>query len=153
MTRGSQGVHRYHFDPHYWRQPLGIQIHLEQRNCMKVKNTRGGLKKNQEITASLNHKGPFINFSKTSYTDPWDYLRINKIKKNLSCSDTLKCKIYIRQSYAIIWKLFHTGLHRLDLTSKTHLDFIIAFHQTCGQSCTNLRLTILAEKYTSARLC
>lgn len=78
MTLGSQGVHRYYFDPHYWRQSLGIQIHLEQRNCTKVKNTRGGLKNNQEITASLNHKGPFINFIKTRYTDPWDYLRINK---------------------------------------------------------------------------
>lgn len=81
---------------------------------MKVKNTRGGMKNNQEITVSLNHKGPFINFIKTGYTVPWDYLRIRKKKKNLSCSDTFKCKIYMRQSYAIIQELFHTDLYRLD---------------------------------------
>lgn len=79
---------------------------------MKVKNTRGGTKNNQAITASLNHKRPFINFIKTGYTVPWDYLRIKK--KNLSCSDTSKCKIYTRQFYAIIWELFHTDLFRLD---------------------------------------
>lgn len=50
---------------------------------MKVKNTKGGTKNNQEITASLNHKGPFINFIKTSYTVPWDYLRIKKKKSVL----------------------------------------------------------------------
>lgn len=45
---------------------------------MKVKNTRGGRKNNQEITVSLNHKGPFINFINKGCTVPWDYLRIKK---------------------------------------------------------------------------
>lgn len=36
------------------------------------------MKNNQEITVSLNHKGPFINFINMGYTVPWDYLRIKK---------------------------------------------------------------------------
>lgn len=41
------------------------------------------MKNNQEITVSLNHKGPFINFIKTGYTVPWDYLKIRKKKKSV----------------------------------------------------------------------
>lgn len=51
-------------------------MHLEQHNCMEVKNTRGGTKNIQGTAASLNHKGPFIDFIQTSHAVPWGYLGI-----------------------------------------------------------------------------
>lgn len=105
---------------------------------MKVKNTRGGTKNNQAITASLNHKRPFINFIKTGYTVPWDYLRIKKkiclVQIHPNAKFTQDDFMLLYGSY---FTLIYSGLIQVHLTSKTHLDLSTAFQQTCWQRCSD----------------